>query len=184
MKTKDKIKKILLNLVDELEYLSKEQEKIVREIYEKHTKAEISTRTYDDLTDKEWHYSIVEMLTEISDIEELFDGNEIAFAFYNQNLDAFDSLLKYASDVYELYDDLEIEYLDKLQEKKLFDIKVAKEKDTINVKEFELLYGYSKESQKGYRGRIKNPLPYIQKSHGSMILYKKIDVEEWLKNNY
>jgi len=59
-------------------------------------------------------------------------------------------------------------------------IQLAKEKEIINVEEFELLYSYGKEAQKGFRSRIKNPLPRIPGPHGSKILYHKNEVEKWL----
>lgn len=183
MKTELKIKKILLELVDTLERLSKEQDNIVRNIFEKTKKDNLDrNKKFDDEEDKDFYYSIVDILKEDSDIEELFDGNETALLFYTQNLETYDSLLNYAIEIYELYDNLNIEYFDKIKEKKLLEIQTAKEKDIINVKEFELLYGYGKESQKGYRSRLHNQLPYIQKTHGSMILYSKVDIENWLKN--
>ncbi len=70
----------------------------------------------------------------------------------------------------------------KLEEKELLAIKKAKLKDLISVKEFELLYGYSKEAQKGFRNRVNDTLPYKQKAFGCKIQYKKIDVEDWISN--
>lgn len=68
------------------------------------------------------------------------------------------------------------------RQEKLLALKMAKEKDIIDVKDFELLYGYSKEAQKGFRSRANNPLPSIPKPFGSKIQYRKIDVEDWLSN--
>ena len=78
--------------------------------------------------------------------------------------------------------DIKKKYKEKAGEKELLALKIAKEKEVIDVKEFTLLYSYSKEAQKGFRGRVNNPLPTIQKSYGSKILYRKIDVEDWLSN--
>jgi len=61
-------------------------------------------------------------------------------------------------------------------------IEEAQAKSIITVEEVELLYGYGKESQKGYRSRIKNPLPYLQKGHGAKIQYNKKVVEAWLES--
>ena len=66
--------------------------------------------------------------------------------------------------------------------KELEKIKIAKEKEFITTKEFELLYSYGIESQKCLRGRIQNHIPFIQKSAGSKILYNKENVEKWLKS--
>lgn len=68
-------------------------------------------------------------------------------------------------------------------EQKILDIKNIQQKELITVDEFILLFSYSKESQKGYRTRLHNPLPYIQKSHGSKIFYDLNEVKTWLKDS-
>ncbi len=69
------------------------------------------------------------------------------------------------------------------RQEKLLALKMAKEKEIIDVKEFELIYGYSKSAQKSFRSRLNDPLLYIQKGFRSKIMYKKSVVEEWLKAN-
>ena len=69
------------------------------------------------------------------------------------------------------------------RQEKLLALKMAKEKDIIDVKEFELIYGYSESSQKSFRSRLNDPLLHIQKGFRSKIMYKKSVVEEWLKAN-
>lgn len=61
-------------------------------------------------------------------------------------------------------------------------ISVAKEKVFIDTKEFELLYGFSRDKQKELRGRVNNPLPYIQTKAKGDINYKKKEVDKWLEN--
>lgn len=43
-------------------------------------------------------------------------------------------------------------------------------KDWIFVNEFELLFGYNSTAQKGF-SRLRNPIPFEQKSIGSKILF-------------
>ena len=61
-------------------------------------------------------------------------------------------------------------------------INAIQAKKYINVKEFTLIYGYSKEWQKNRRGRIHNSLPYIQTVQGGKIIYKVKEVENWFEN--
>lgn len=63
---------------------------------------------------------------------------------------------------------------------KLLALELANLKEIIDVKEFELIYGFSKETQKGYRSRLNNPIPFIQKKDKSKIMYKKSEVIKWL----
>lgn len=70
---------------------------------------------------------------------------------------------------------------EKLRADKLLKLKMAKEKDIIDVEDFELLFGLSKETQKQYRSRIKNPIPTISGGKGKKVLYDKKAVEKWNK---
>lgn len=62
------------------------------------------------------------------------------------------------------------------------EIKAIQAKRYINVKEFTLIYGYSKEWQVNRRGRLYNSLPYIQTARGGKITYDVEDIETWFKN--
>jgi len=57
-------------------------------------------------------------------------------------------------------------------------------KKFITIKEYTDIYGASKTSQQGYRGRRKNPLPYKQEVEGGKILYSIEEVEKWRDNGY
>lgn len=70
-------------------------------------------------------------------------------------------------------DNEEVNYMSKIQAKKY-----------INVKEFEEIYDISKSSQRDYRGRLHNPLPYHQKVFRGKILYDVDEIEKWFENEY
>lgn len=61
-------------------------------------------------------------------------------------------------------------------------IKEIQDKKYINVKEFQLVYGYSPEWQKNRRSRMYNTLPYIQTVEGGKITYNVKDVNIWFEN--
>jgi len=50
----------------------------------------------------------------------------------------------------------------------------------LNTKELEKRFDIKERSQKAYRGRIKNPLPFYQDGAGGKIRYKVSEVEEWM----
>lgn len=70
-------------------------------------------------------------------------------------------------------DNEETNYMSKIQAKKY-----------INVKEFQEIYDISKSSQRDYRGRLNNALPYHQKVFRGKILYDVNEVEKWFENEY
>ena len=49
----------------------------------------------------------------------------------------------------------------------------------IGTKELERRFDIKERSQKSYRGRIKNPLPYHQDIENGKISYRVSEVEEW-----
>lgn len=63
----------------------------------------------------------------------------------------------------------------------LISVANAKDKDYINVKEFELLYSYGASWQKERRNRIHNPLPTVSQ-FGKKILYDHKTIKEWIQN--
>ncbi len=67
----------------------------------------------------------------------------------------------------------EVNYMSKIQSKKY-----------INVKEFEEIYDISKSSQRDFRGRLHNLLPYHQKVFGGKILYDVNEIKKWFENEY
>jgi hypothetical protein len=66
------------------------------------------------------------------------------------------------------------------QNNKLNEITVQTE--YIGTKELERRFDIKERSQKSYRGRIKNPLPYHQDIENGKISYKVSEVEEWKSN--
>ena len=76
----------------------------------------------------------------------------------------------------------------KEQDKELIDLAQQMEKiqakKYISIAEFTEIYGKSKTSQQGLRGRLKDPIPYKQISKNSAILYEVELVEKWFKNQY
>jgi hypothetical protein len=52
----------------------------------------------------------------------------------------------------------------------------------IGTKELEKRFDIKERSQKAYRGRVKNPLPFHQETENGKIRYKVSEIEEWLKN--
>ena len=95
------------------------------------------------------------------------------------------TLQKQLRKTYENILDIAIELNNKIDKpfERLIKIQEAKEKDIINVKEFELLYQYNATSQAGLRGRLHDPLPKIQLGYGAKIQYKKVEIEHWIDNN-
>lgn len=70
--------------------------------------------------------------------------------------------------------------INKLEE----EIKLIQNKKYITVKEFEKMFNISSSSQRDYRSRIKNPLPYHQKVEGGKIVYVVDEVEKWFSNQH
>lgn len=66
------------------------------------------------------------------------------------------------------------------QNEKLNSITIQSE--YIGVKELEKRFNIKERSQKSYRGRIKNPLPFYQDTKNGKIRYKVTEIEEWLSN--
>lgn len=57
-------------------------------------------------------------------------------------------------------------------------------KNNITTKEFAEIYNISISSQKDYRGRLNDPLPFHQKVARGTIVYVVEEVEKWFKNQY
>lgn len=96
----------------------------------------------------------------------LFDKNLIILKLVKLKLDVLHELLNNI-------DNEEVNHMSKIQSKKY-----------INVKEFEEIYDISKSSQRDYRGRLNNPLPFHQKVFRGKILYDVNEIEKWFENEY
>ena len=51
----------------------------------------------------------------------------------------------------------------------------------IGVKELERRFDIKERSQKSYRGRVVNPLPFYQENENAKIRYKVSEIEEWME---
>jgi len=56
---------------------------------------------------------------------------------------------------------------------------IALPSEYIGTKELERRFDIKERSQKAYRGRIRNPLPYYQDVENGKISYKVSEVEKW-----
>ena len=57
-------------------------------------------------------------------------------------------------------------------------------KKYISIQEFQEIYGKSKTSQQGLRGRLKDPIPYRQTVKNGAITYVVEEVEKWFINQH
>lgn len=176
------MEEILNELMTTLEEMNDEKSvlsKLYREFYAK----DVKNRNLDDEM-RDFLLGAIEVVAEIDEITiEDFNPNEAMLYLYNANLEKISELEIYALKLYRLYkkENKAIPYFDDLESKKLLELKLLNEKEIISVKEFEILYEYSRSAQKGFRGRLNNPIPYIQKEFNSKILYNKEDVSKWLQ---
>ena len=80
--------------------------------------------------------------------------------------------------------------LNKLLDKpieKVKSIESIQHKVLLSVKDVELIYGFSKTQQQGFRGRMRNKLPHHKqstksKSANTKIYYKKDEIDNWIEN--
>ncbi|MBT3281268.1 MAG: hypothetical protein HOF69_01515 [Campylobacteraceae bacterium] len=94
----------------------------------------------------------------------------------NDLISEFDNTIKKLNELLDLEDrSLDVKEFE-------LNIKEIQDKKYINVKEFQLVYGYSPEWQKNRRSRMYNTLPYIQTVEGGKITYNVKDVNIWFEN--
>jgi len=103
------------------------------------------------------------------DWEEKDRLNAITTEKYDKPLIKLNSLLKY-EDKYKEVLDIEAE-MRKIQAKKY-----------ITTDEMVEIYNISISSQRDYRGRLNDPLPFNQKKFRGKITYTVEEIEKWLKN--
>ena len=103
------------------------------------------------------------------DYEEKDRLNAITTEKYDKPLIKLNSLLKY-EDKYKEVLDIEAE-MRKIQAKKY-----------ITTDEMVEIYNISISSQRDYRGRLNDPLPFNQKKFRGKITYTVEEIEQWLKN--
>ena len=79
-----------------------------------------------------------------------------------------------------------IELQNKLQRRniqaKVEEMARIQEKKYITVKQFSEIYNISKTAQQGFRGRLRDPLPFRQTVPRGKITYVVKEVEEWFGN--
>ena len=175
MNKKKKIEEILIELGDILTQFSNEKRDILSGVSEE-------DKSISQNSTKVLSAFLEQFMEDDARRKDFLSNNKkLIETLQNQNTERERALEKYVLKLYSLYDDLKIEYFENALNQQHIAIEKAKLKDIITVEEFELLYDYSKESQKGFRARLNDPLPYIQKSFGAKIQYRKPDVEAWLK---
>ena len=103
------------------------------------------------------------------DWEEKDRLNKITTDRYDKPLIKLNSLLKYEDKYKEIFE-LEAE-MRKIQAKKY-----------ITTDEMVEIYNISISSQRDYRGRLNDPLPFNQKKFRGKITYTVEEIEKWLKN--
>lgn len=169
------IKKIVKTLIDELNNIRKTQAKVVDKLFIKTLKDNLNIDENLPKADKTKKFTIKLDINDDDKLKVASKGDKDLYILQKQLAHSYTTIL-----------DTAIELNKKLDEpiSDVSKIAVANAKKIIDVKEFELLYSYGKEAQKGFRGRINNALPFIQKSHGSKVQYLKADVEEWLNKSF
>jgi len=103
------------------------------------------------------------------DYEEKDRLNAITTEKYDKPLIKLNSLLKYEDKYKEVFE-IEAE-MRKIQAKKY-----------ITTDEMVEIYNISISSQRDYRGRLNDPLPFNQKKFRGKITYTVEEIEQWLKN--
>ncbi len=174
------MEEILNELITTLEEMNNEKINLSK-IYKNYYTEDVKNRNLDD----EMNDFLIDSIDLVIDGEvtiDTFEPNDIMKYMYNLNLEKIRDLENYALKLYRLYkkEGKEISYYEELENSKITEIKVLKEKELITVSEFEQLFNYSPSAQKGFRSQLNNPIPYIQKKFGSKIFYKVKEVEEWL----
>jgi hypothetical protein len=176
---KTTIKDILNDMIITLEELNNEKI-VLKNRYRKYYEEQIKDKSPEDI---DFYSSLIDSVEDYISIDD-FEPNDMMKYLYSQNLEKINELERYGLKMYKLYTEEtneKIPYLEEVKNKNIEKIQIANQKDNISVNEFELLYGYSTTAQKGFRTRLNDPIPFIQKSFNSKILYKKDKVEKWLE---
>ena len=71
----------------------------------------------------------------------------------------------------------------KLADKYVEDIQKFGQTAMLNPKGLEREFGITETSQKNFRNRIGNPLPYVQLKERGNILYNRKDIEDWMNQH-
>lgn len=165
----------------------------------KDTRSRLLNIRWQEGLDKAWEPHIIESNENDEGYRKLIDSNTTQTAKITVK-QTEDDILKVASkgnkDEYLLQKQLLQQYqttldiainLNKLLQKpikKVLSIEEIKHKELLTVKDVELLYGFSKTQQQGFRGRIRNSLPQVTKSRAdnSKVHYRKQELDDWIDN--
>ncbi len=168
------IKEILNNFIITLEEMNDEKS-VLKLMYKEH---------YNKIHENDDFYSsLIDMTLDEVTIDN-FDMNDITSTLYNKNLEKTKLLENTALKLYRLIDEDEdkIPFLENLKSEKAQEMEILMEKQFITIAEFTTIYGYSQTQQKGFRSRLRDPIPYSQKGLGHKVLYERRKVQKWLGN--
>lgn len=161
--------------------MDKKQIKLLQDIIENLNNIQIETR-----------YKTIEFFKHFNYLKYVENHDLIP----DEDLKKQDEKLDKTNDLINFYDEKHFELMFKLNnlldykdknkevmklEEKMKEIQVKK---FITTEEFEKIYNISKSSQRDYRGRLYNPLPYHQKIAKGKIVYVVEEVEKWFENQY
>ena len=178
---KTSIKDILNDMIATLEELSNEK-LVLQKMYKEYYSGLLKDKSESD---RDFYSSLIDMSIDYINIED-FEPNDMMRYLYKENLEKISELENYALKMYKLYTEEtndKITYMEELKSTKVQEMEILQTKDWISVNEFELLFSYGSTAQKGFRSRLRDPIPFEQKSIGSKILYEKNKVVKWLKTN-
>ena len=167
------LQKILNELITTLEGMNN-QKKHLKKIYKEDLEKRI------EHLDDDW----IEFYLELGDTLDIdiddFHLDGLQKKLYEQMIQNQKELETTALRIYKVYMDSKDTKEEKIEFYENLKIQVQP-KEYLSVKDFTLVFGYSSSAQKGFRSRLNNSIPFIQKKLGSKILYKKDAVDEWLK---
>lgn len=165
--------------------MEKKQVELLQNIIKKMNEIQVNTyyKNYDFF--KSYNY-LKHFYNEDNENEEI---NKNDFEKVDEKLDeCYKIINSFDNEYYKLIFELNnlLNYKDKNKEvlkleEKMKEIQVKK---YITVDEFEKMFNISKSSQRDYRSRLKNPLPYHQKIEKGKIVYVVSEVEKWFSNQY
>jgi hypothetical protein len=145
--------------------MTKKEKVVIKEIIE----FLLNTRTRE-LAENEENFHMVNSFPQYEENHfDLEEANKATMERYDSRLIALNNLLKQEERNKEVLD-IEAE-MRKIQAKKY-----------ITTDEMVEIYNISISSQRDYRGRLNDPLPFNQKKFRGKITYTVEEIEKWLKN--
>lgn len=175
------MEEILLKLVDELNDLNNEEErlgKLFKEYYIGFIKKKNLSKE-----DEEFQMLLIDNIIEGNDnftFNSYFKPNPLIQHLYAENQKQVIVIHRYALQLYKLYkkeSNQQIPYYEDIVQKE----KKLQGQKFLDTSEFELLFGYSKSSQTSFRQKINNPLPIDSEYDSGKIRYIREEAERWLR---